>query len=143
MMIIFSGLLSLGTVRDVCCSPDGRWIAFGFSTGLASVLDIRGGLLRSQRRAHTGDIFQVQIIYIPCVDVMKWSCFIVVCPVLFVCFIEKISFCVLLTVLFTVTRTFLPQFFYPSLLQKDECMLVPPQVLKISPGNASFLVMMW
>ena len=49
----------LGTVRDVCCSPDGRWIAFGFSTGLASVLDIRGGLLRSQRRAHTGDIFQV------------------------------------------------------------------------------------
>ena len=76
MMIIFSGLLSLGTVRDVCCSPDGRWIAFGFSTGLASVLDIRGGLLRSQRRAHTGDIFQVQIIYIPCVDVMKWSCFI-------------------------------------------------------------------
>lgn len=49
-----------GTVRDVCCSPDGRWIAFGFSTGLASVLDIRGGLLRSQRRAHTGDIFQVK-----------------------------------------------------------------------------------
>lgn len=48
-----------GTVRDVCCSPDGRWIAFGFSTGLASVLDIRGGLLRSQRRAHTGDILQV------------------------------------------------------------------------------------
>ena len=76
MMITFSGLLSLGTVRDVCCSPDGRWIAFGFSAGLASVLDIRGGLLRSQRRAHTGDIFQVQIIYIPCVDVMKWSCFI-------------------------------------------------------------------
>jgi len=60
---IHNALLSprdfLGTVRDVCCSPDGRWIAFGFSTGLASVLDIRGGLLRSQRRAHTGDIFQV------------------------------------------------------------------------------------
>ena len=60
---IHSTLFSLrdfsGTVRDVCCSPDGRWIAFGFSTGLSSVLDIRGGLLRSQRRAHTGDIFQV------------------------------------------------------------------------------------
>lgn len=59
MMMICSVLFSSGTVRDVCCSPDGRWIAFGFSTGLASVLDIRGGLLRSQRRAHTGDIFQV------------------------------------------------------------------------------------
>ena len=48
-----------GTVRDICCSPDGRWIALGFSSGLASVLDTRGGLLRSHRRAHTSEIYQV------------------------------------------------------------------------------------
>ena len=48
-----------GSVRDVCCSPDGRWVAVGFSTGLVSVLDVRGGLLRSQRRAHMSDILQV------------------------------------------------------------------------------------
>lgn len=49
-----------GTVRDICCSPDGRWIALGFSSGLASVLDVRGGLLRSHRRAHTSEIYQVK-----------------------------------------------------------------------------------
>ena len=48
-----------GTVRDICCSPDGRWIALGFSSGLTSVLDTRGGLLRSHRRAHTSEIYQV------------------------------------------------------------------------------------
>ena len=47
-------------MRDICCSPDGRWIALGFSSGLASVLDVRGGLLRSHRRAHTSEIYQVQ-----------------------------------------------------------------------------------
>ena len=50
-----------GTVRDICCSPDGRWIALGFSSGLTSVLDTRGGLLRSHRRAHTSEIYQVQL----------------------------------------------------------------------------------
>ena len=49
-----------GPVRDMCSSPDGRWIALGFSSGLVSVLDVRGGLLRSQRRAHTGEILQVK-----------------------------------------------------------------------------------
>ncbi|KAK2567303.1 WD repeat-containing protein 81 [Acropora cervicornis] len=49
-----------GTVRDICCSPDGRWIALGFSSGLTSVLDVRGGLLRSHRRAHTSEIYQVK-----------------------------------------------------------------------------------
>lgn len=55
------GLDLLGTVRDLCCSPDGRWIALGFSSGLTSVLDVRGGLLRSHRRAHTSEIYQVQL----------------------------------------------------------------------------------
>lgn len=53
------GLDLQGTVRDLCCSPDGRWIALGFSSGLTSVLDVRGGLLRSHRRAHTSEIYQV------------------------------------------------------------------------------------
>lgn len=47
-------------MRDICCSPDGRWIALGFSSGLTSVLDVRGGLLRSHRRAHTSEIYQVK-----------------------------------------------------------------------------------
>ncbi|XP_031561035.1 WD repeat-containing protein 81-like isoform X2 [Actinia tenebrosa] len=49
-----------GLVRDICCSPDGRWVALGFTSGLVSVLDVRGGLLRSQRRAHTSDVVQVR-----------------------------------------------------------------------------------
>ena len=58
---IFGFFLQTGTVRDICCSPDGRWIALGFSSGLTSVLDIRGGLLRSHRRAHTSEIYQVTV----------------------------------------------------------------------------------
>ncbi|XP_048586310.1 WD repeat-containing protein 81 isoform X1 [Nematostella vectensis] len=49
-----------GSIRDICCGPDNRWVAIGFSSGLVSVLDVRGGLLRSQRRAHTSDVLQVR-----------------------------------------------------------------------------------
>ena len=57
MFYICSGLL--GLIRCTTVSPDGNWIAVGFSSGVLSILDARSGILTASWKAHDGEILQV------------------------------------------------------------------------------------
>lgn len=47
-------------IRCMCVNFEGTWIAAGFSSGHLSVLDLRGGILKSQWKAHETDVIKVR-----------------------------------------------------------------------------------
>ncbi|GFO33505.1 WD repeat-containing protein 81 [Plakobranchus ocellatus] len=53
-------LNNTGLIRCVAVSPDNRWIAAGFSTGLIFVLDVNSGVLLHHWKAHDGEILQMR-----------------------------------------------------------------------------------
>ncbi|PVD25475.1 hypothetical protein C0Q70_13131 [Pomacea canaliculata] len=53
---------STGLLRCVAVSPDGSWVAVGFSTGIISILELNSGLLQASWKAHDGEILQACII---------------------------------------------------------------------------------
>jgi len=48
-----------GVIRCIAISPDGTWIAIGFSTGVISVLNLYTGMLLGSWKAHDNEILQV------------------------------------------------------------------------------------
>ncbi|KAK3578526.1 hypothetical protein CHS0354_007782 [Potamilus streckersoni] len=53
-------LTSAGPIRCVTVSPDGSWVAVGFSTGVISILDLQTGILMSTWKGHDGEIVQMK-----------------------------------------------------------------------------------
>ncbi|ESO90187.1 hypothetical protein LOTGIDRAFT_233981 [Lottia gigantea] len=51
---------SAGLIRCVAVSPDGKWIAVGFSTGMIILLDLLSGILMAAWKAHDGEILQIK-----------------------------------------------------------------------------------
>lgn len=52
--------LSKGHIRSLCVTQDGTSMAVGFSGGFLSLVDLRGGILTRQWKAHEADIIQVK-----------------------------------------------------------------------------------
>ena len=48
-----------GLMRCVTASPDGNWVAVGYSSGIISVVDTRTGLLLASWKGHEGELLQV------------------------------------------------------------------------------------
>ncbi|KAK7504154.1 hypothetical protein BaRGS_00004458, partial [Batillaria attramentaria] len=51
---------STGLLRCVAVSPDGSWVAVGFSTGVVSILELSSGVLQASWKAHEGEILQLK-----------------------------------------------------------------------------------
>ncbi|KAK2192465.1 hypothetical protein NP493_31g06100 [Ridgeia piscesae] len=49
-----------GLIRCIAPSPDGHWLAVGYSTGIISVLDARTGLVAASWKGHEGEILQMK-----------------------------------------------------------------------------------
>lgn len=49
----------IGHIRSLCVTPDGTTMAVGFSSGFLSLVDLRGGILTRQWKAHEADIIRV------------------------------------------------------------------------------------
>ena len=49
-----------GMIRCSTVSPDGQWVAVGYSSGIVSVLDVRTGILMASWKAHEGEVLQVR-----------------------------------------------------------------------------------
>ena len=49
-----------GLIRCVCVSPDGTWVACGFSSGMLCVVDLRTGMIIGMWKAHEGEIYKVE-----------------------------------------------------------------------------------
>ena len=52
-----------GLIRCLTVSPDSRWIAVGYSSGVISTLDVRTGLLMASWKGHEGEVLQVHIVH--------------------------------------------------------------------------------
>ncbi len=48
-----------GLIRCVTPSPDGSWVAAGYSSGVISILDTRTGLLLASWKGHENEVLQV------------------------------------------------------------------------------------
>ena len=49
-----------GLIRCIATSPDGTWVACGFSSGMLCVVDLRTGLVVGMWKAHEGEIYKVE-----------------------------------------------------------------------------------
>ena len=49
-----------GLIRCVSVSPDGNWVACGFSSGILCVVDLRTGMIIGMWKAHEGEIYKVE-----------------------------------------------------------------------------------
>ena len=47
-------------------SPDGAWIAVGFSSGIVSLIDLNTGVMQGTWKAHDSEILQVALRLIEC-----------------------------------------------------------------------------
>ena len=47
-------------IRCVAVSPDGAWVACGFSSGMLCVVDLRTGMIIGMWKAHEGEIYKVE-----------------------------------------------------------------------------------
>lgn len=54
-------LFYAGVIRCVTSSPDGSWVAVGFSTGAISLLDLNTGMLMGSWKGHDSEILQVKL----------------------------------------------------------------------------------
>ena len=50
----------LGLIRSIAVSPDGSWVAVGFSSGIISLLDLNTGVMLGTWKAHDSEILQVR-----------------------------------------------------------------------------------
>ena len=50
----------IGMIRCVTSSPDGSWVAVGFSSGVVAVLNLHTGILLGSWKAHDSEILQVK-----------------------------------------------------------------------------------
>lgn len=48
-------------MRKLTVSPDGLWMAAGYSGGVVSVIDLRTGAVRGSWKGHEGEILQVSV----------------------------------------------------------------------------------
>ncbi|KAL3874505.1 hypothetical protein ACJMK2_037514 [Sinanodonta woodiana] len=53
-------LTSTGPIRCVTVSPNGSWVAVGFSTGIITILDLHTGILMNSWKGHDGEIVQMK-----------------------------------------------------------------------------------
>ncbi|XP_052767541.1 WD repeat-containing protein 81-like isoform X2 [Mya arenaria] len=51
---------SHGLIRNIATSPDGSWVAVGFSAGVISLLSLHTGILLGTWKAHDGEILQLK-----------------------------------------------------------------------------------
>ena len=49
-----------GLIRSIAVSPDGSWVAVGFSSGIISLLDLNTGVMLGTWKAHDSEILQVK-----------------------------------------------------------------------------------
>ena len=60
LLLLFLSLQFVGHIRSLCVTQDGTSMAVGFSSGFLSLVDLRGGILTRQWKAHEADIMQVR-----------------------------------------------------------------------------------
>lgn len=51
---------SHGVIRSITASPDGTWVAVGFSSGIIAVLNLHTGILLGSWKAHESEILQLR-----------------------------------------------------------------------------------
>ena len=59
LIIVLTFAVISGLIRSVAVSPDGAWIAVGFSSGIVSLIDLNTGVMQGTWKAHDSEILQV------------------------------------------------------------------------------------